>query len=683
VTLARLRMAMAKGDTATAIALAQAMVKGEPVEAVVRHMLGAALLSAGQPAAAAVELERAVADQPAVAASWANLAVALWLAGGRAADAVSAAHHTIALQPAEASAWNGAGFVLLQSGALQQARAALEQALARDDALPEAWLNLSHALRLVGEQQAALIAAERAVALRPNHAKTRRARALALAALGQTVEALAALEALVATAVSADAESWIDLGTVRQDAGQLSGAIAAFQQAVALQPNSLRGWTNLGAALRQFGDVVGACACYERALAVDGDYLPARSNLLLCLRYRDDLDEVAIWRAHQAFGQRYPCSDAHSPPAAPAVIRQRADRLRVGLLSADFRRHSVAYFLAPWLAARDAGRVEIVAYSDVTHPDSVTARLRGLCSDWRSVAGWSDAALEGQLRADALDVVIDLAGHTAGNRLHALANHPVPAQVSWLGYPGTTGLPAMDWRLTDAVTDPPGSERWHSERLYRFDRPFLCYSPPNDAPAIPIRAARPFTFGSFNNASKISDACVDLWAAVLAAVPGARMLIKSMQLGDAACAARLRDRFARRGIAADRLILRGHIAQTGGHLAQYAEVDVALDTIPYNGTTTTCEALWMGVPVLTLCGVVHAARVGAMLMQAVGLPELVTTDAPAYIARAQALAAEPDRLRAVRQGLRARMARSPLCDARGFAAAMQSALAHIALGENG
>jgi protein O-GlcNAc transferase len=285
--------------------------------------------------------------------------------------------------------------------------------------------------------------------------------------------------------------------------------------------------------------------------------------------------------------------------------------------------------------------------------------------------------VDAQIRADRIDILVDLAGHTAGNRLGVFARRPAPIQVSYIGYPNTTGLARMDYRITDARADPPSAGDGHyTERLYRLPRCFLAYQPPAESPSVaerPMLAAGPTTFGSFNALPKLSPHALAAWAAILAAVPDARLVLKSAPFADDATRARYRDIFAAHDIAVARVDLLPNIPDRGGHLALYNLVDIALDTFPFNGTTTTCEALWMGVPVIALNGDRHVARTGASLLGAVGLGDLVANSVTDYVALARELAGQPQRVAAVSRSLRERMQGSPLCDARGLARALEAA----------
>jgi len=316
-------------------------------------------------------------------------------------------------------------------------------------------------------------------------------------------------------------------------------------------------------------------------------------------------------------------------------------------------------------------------YANVQRPDSVTAYFEGMAEHWLTTSAMSDEALAERIRHDGIDVLVDLAGHTLRNRLGVFVRKPAPVQATWLGYPNTTGLSAIDYRLVDAVTDPPGAaDAMASETLLRLPGGFLCYGgltgapDPKDPPCLTTGAV---TFGSFNNPSKLSTAACDAWAALLKHVPQARLLLKGGWFVDPATRDLFLARLAERGVAADRVELVPRLHGAAAHLSAYERVDIALDPFPYNGTATTCEALWMGVPVVTLCGGRHAGRVGASLLSQIGLPELIADSVASYLDIAARLAADPARLTALRHTLRPRMTASPLCDGPAFSRKMEAA----------
>jgi predicted O-linked N-acetylglucosamine transferase (SPINDLY family) len=337
-------------------------------------------------------------------------------------------------------------------------------------------------------------------------------------------------------------------------------------------------------------------------------------------------------------------------------------------VSPNFSRHSVGYFIAPVIAAHDRRQFEVFCYYTHRLSDDATARIRASADGWRDVATASDDALEALIRADGIDVLVDLAGHCKGNRLAVFARKPAALQLTWLGYPDTTGLDAIDVRITDGIADPaPGADARHTERLWRMDGTFLAYDPPRDSPGVAARRAdAPVAFGSFNHAAKLNEPTIALWAEILARVPDARLILKSGLLDRADTRDRVLERFERNGVAVARIEVEGWRPDRGSHLALYGEVDIALDTYPYNGTTTTCEALWMGVPVVSRAGDVHMSRVGASLLRGAGLGELVAESDAQYVELAVALAGDAARRARLRASLRERLRASPLLDHAGF-----------------
>jgi len=312
----------------------------------------------------------------------------------------------------------------------------------------------------------------------------------------------------------------------------------------------------------------------------------------------------------------------------------------------------------------------------VVQPDAVTARMVPKFVAYRSTVGQSDDEVAEMIRADRIDILVDLAGHSAGNRAPVLARKPAPVQVTYLGYPDTTGIRAVDYRLTDALADPEGEEAFYAERLARLPDCFLCYRPPEDAPAVaplPFRKRDRITFGSFNSLYKVNEGVIDVWSALLESVPGSRLMLKSMALQDKDIRARFYESFRKRGFEDDRILLVSWEPGRANHLGLYGEVDIGLDTFPYHGTTTTCEAFWMGVPVVTLKGRVHATRVGCSLLHQVGLDDLVATTTDEYVKKAAELASNPERIATLRSELRSRMANGPLCNREAFTRHLEDA----------
>jgi predicted O-linked N-acetylglucosamine transferase (SPINDLY family) len=396
--------------------------------------------------------------------------------------------------------------------------------------------------------------------------------------------------------------------------------------------------------------------------------------VIACLNYDPDCTPEQALAEHRHWAER-----VASPryPAAPrhANDRDPERRLRIGYVSPDFRRHPVSSIFAPILAAHDPRQTEVTCYYNFAGEDVVTLRLKSLAQHWRPVAAIDDAALCAQIRADRIDILVDLAGHTGGSRLLAFAHKPAPVQVSWLGYFNTTGLATMDYFLSDPWSSPPGQDRLYVERLLRLPHTRFCYEPPQYMPEVgtlPCDSSGHITFGSLNNLAKLNDQVLALWSQLLLALPHSRLLVQTAALDDAPNCRHFRERWARLGIAPERLQLRG-FAPIEQSPAAYAEIDIALDPFPFCGGMTSFEALWMGVPLITLPGATVASRQSASMLANLGLRELIAADAREYVDKARELALDPQRLAALRAGLRARFAASPLMDYRGFARALESA----------
>jgi protein O-GlcNAc transferase len=439
-----------------------------------------------------------------------------------------------------------------------------------------------------------------------------------------------------------------------------------LEQALILEPENTDLLGNLAAVRQDQGRLPDAVALYQRAVDANPTSNVAHSNLLMSLNYRSDSPSELL-HAHQKWANGLPSDQSKFPRRQENVgAVQDNPRIKIGYVSGDFRSHSVAYFLEPILEHHDKKKFEIYCYASMDNPDSMTARMAALADHWRYIYAMTDAQLSSRIEEDSVDILVDLSGHTAHNRLSAFAQKMAPVQISWLGYPNTTGLKAIDFRFTDAVADPPGSEAHHSEKLLRLPCGFLCYRAPENAPPIapsPYMKNRYITFGSFNNAAKITPKVIKAWSSVMHKTPNSRLYLKARPFADSDVCADFLDQFSQRGIDQSRLELTGRTDSLVDHLTRYREIDIALDTFPYNGTTTTCEAMWMGVPIVTLCGNRHAGRVGASLLSRVGLENCVARGRDEYIKMAVALAENHDYLSRLRNELRDVMKNSPLCDA--------------------
>ncbi len=490
--------------------------------------------------------------------------------------------------------------------------------------------------------------------------------------------------AAFAEAMRLDPDDWIpckNLGLGLVLAGRLKHASDAFARINRGHPLNAEGWHLQGYAQLEMGNQREAVALLRKAVAMAPGLAEAQSHLRIALNHVED-DAMG---ARTLFSPPFPSASETVGLADGSVRAPVPDRpLRVGFVSADFRQHSCAYFLEPVFAHHDRARFSFHAYAIGNRRDQVTDRIAAQLAGMRNLTPMTDDQAAAQIEADGIDILVDLAGHTPGHRLGIFARRPAPVQVAWLGYPATTGLPQIGFRLTDALADPPGeTEHLHSEELVRLPRSFLCYGAalsgdkPEVAP-LPAPKAGRFTFGSFNRLAKVTPEMIALWAQILRRAPGSRLYLKSFGLKDPATCALVAGRFAARGIGAERLRLEGFRDCLHDHLLAYHEVDLALDTFPYHGTTTSCEALRMGVPVVTLAGRTHVSRVGVSLMTHLSLPEFVTHTPEAYADIAVAWAGRQGELAKLRQGLRARFMLSPLGDAEGFARDFEAALLELA-----
>jgi len=622
-----------RGAAADAERHARQALEAAPDDAVTRAHLGALLLARDDVAGALDAYAAAAATHPDNAILQNEYANALARAG-RFEAAVKRFECAVSLRPDIPEIHNNMGNALRGAGRLQDAASAYGKALELRADYPEALGNLGVMLLATGNHEAAIAAFDRAIALRPEDALAHTHRGTALAAQGR-----------------------------------LTDAVDAHRAALAAAPHLAAAHNNLGIVLKDQGLLVEARAAYQAALAAQPDDAAAHSNFLMCLSYDPAIEGERLLAQHRDWAARH-----ETTPIAPVpTIGNRDGPIRVGYLSPDFWSHSVAYFIEPVLAAHDPEKVHVTCYSDVTDPDETTARLRGLAVRWQDVATLDSGALCKKIRDDGIQILVDLSGHTGNNRLRLYGHRPAPVQVTWIGYPATTGLGSMDYRVTDAWADPPGeTDQFHSERLLRLPGGFLCYRPPADAPDPVERPPdRPLTFGSFNNLSKVTDDAIAVWCAILSRAPESRLLLKSRQLADEGVRRRILDVFGHHGIGAKRLLLQSRLPDRRDHLSLYNDVDVALDTFPYNGTTTTVEALWMGVPVVALAGRLHAGRVGVSLLHQIGRGDWVAETPAAYVEIALRLARE----RPARLDLRAQVAASRLTDATAFTREWETALA--------
>ncbi len=559
----------------------------------------------------------------------------------------------------------------LHEGRPEKALAVLRTALRGSPRDPELHYRVGLVEQRLGRHEAARYAFERAVELdgRRSDAAASASRA-ALVLRDHTGAESLARRALAIDPASRDAADV--LAQCRLHADDLDGATAAYESLVArcaLQPEA---WGLLAAHHLAAGRPELAADTARRGIGRVGESPELLAQWCTAVNYVSGVEPSEVASLHARFGravQARVLSSGDAPTAAP----EPGAPLRVAFLSPDLRTHSVATFLLPLIRALRERHADLdvgcVWTGTASSADARTAEIRGASAFWLDASATAVRDLSRRIRAEGVHVLIELSGLTNGHRMFSLIRRAAPVQATYLGYPNTTGLPTMDWRLVDGTTDPPGSEAFCTERLLRVDPCFLCFAPGPAERAAPVAArppARPLTFASFNSEQKLSEACLASWAALLSETPGSRLVIKA-DLRLSAQRRRLISAFESRGVDASRVELRTHTPDRSAHLAMYADVDVALDTFPYNGTTTTCEALWMGVPVVTFAGAAHAGRVSASLLSAAGLRELVADDEPGMRALARGLIADAHRLATLRSALRDRLLASPLCDAGSFA----------------
>lgn len=659
------------GDLAAAEQQYRAILAEFPGHAPTLCNLGVVVARAGRYDEAARLYSLALAATPGYPDAHFNLGN-LHRRAGQFGDAAANYRACLDANPSHASAAYNLGLTLSAVGDLAGAIDCYARVARLEPANPDAQARLGDALVRAGRLDDGIAAFRKAVELRPNDHRGLYNLGLGLSNAGKTTEAAEYIQkALKLSPGYAEAHNALGLNLEAQ--GRKDDALFHYQEAVRLKPDLSDGWSNLGTNLAEQGRTDEAIGCLRESLTLKPNVPPIHSNLLLLLNYPSNLAPDAVRDEHLAWASKFGTPVPDAPPVPPPHDPNR--RLRVGYLSADFRGHTVAGFIGTLLKHHDRSKVEAFAYSNVQRPDETTDRLRKLADHWRPVGGLPDEHVYDQVRADRIDVLIDLSGHTAGNRMLVVAARPAPVQVTLFGYPNTTGLKAVDYRVSDAWADPPGvADHLYAEEVLRLPDVAWVYAPPEKAPDVgPLPGAnrRTFTFGCLNNPAKISDACLATWAKILQSTPGTRLVVLAGQ--SQAGAKRLSDRLVKAGILRDRIEMVFRLPKEK-YFEAYRQFDVALDPFPYNGGVTTCDALWMGVPVLAVAGTSYVSRQGGMLMHAVGLGEFVA-DSPESLAKlAKEWTTRRPELAEVRAGLRDRLRASPLCDAGRYVRNLEDAL---------
>ena len=656
-----------------ALELLRRATKAAPKSAQFRISLSDACRSAGRVKEEVAALEAALQLAPQQSVILHRLCSAL-IKLGRYKAVVAAAERALELEPASALAFNNLGVALQALDRTEEAEQAYRGALEQMPEYPQALSNLGVVLQSTGRKEEAETSYRRAIELKPDYMQALGNLAALIQELGRAEEAEEMYGRVID--LSPDyAEAHNNLGNLLQDQGRLEESLVCYRRTIEIAPKHRLAYNNMALALQDQGKLGEALASLTRQVELAPDFAEAQSARLRCFNFDPKWSAAEVFAAHRDWAAVR--ADKFRPAAEThANSRDPARPLRVGYISPDFRVHSVSYFFEAVLAAHDREAFHPICYANEPQKDAMTAHLKDLAADWRETYSMNDDQVAALIRDDEIDILVDLAGHTGLNRMLTFARRPAPVQLSYLGYCCTTGLAAIDYRLTDWHTDPEGQEAFHAETLYRLDRNFLCYTAPDSAPEVappPSAESGAITFGSFNTLAKVTPDVVALWAKVLAAVPGSQFILKAKSLSDEATRLRYRALFESHGIAGERIEMFGRIKEKGDHLGAYGRVDIALDTFPYNGVTTSCEAMWMGVPVVTLEGQSHAGRLCASLLHALDLRHLAAGDESAFVEVAKGLAEDGATLAALRADLRPRMQKSDLRDGPGLARAIEAA----------
>ncbi len=591
---------------------------------------------------------------------------------GRLAEAEALYRRVLRVDPRHPDVLHLLGVLVHQAGDHDQAAGLIGRAIALDGARAEFHYNLGNAHAALGRLDEAARCFRTVVVLQPGHGSAHTNLGSILTTLGQPDEGIACFRKAVASRPDR-ADGHYNLGNALARRWRLDEAIRSLRRAIALKPDA-DACNTLGNALRDCGRVEEACVAYDDALRLRPDDFALRSNRLLAENYRPGGTPASMRRMAEAFGAlaaaRVPARLADRPPG-PA-----SGPIRVGLLSGDLRNHPVGYFLEGLLDKVDPARITFLAFPTDNAEDELTARIRPRFAAWQPIAGLDDEAAARSIQARDVQVLLDLSGHTAGNRLPVFAWRPAPVQAAWLGYFATTGLAEIDYVVTDPHVSPPGSSGEFVERTWPLPDIYYCFSVPAvavEVSPLPAHTNGAMTFGCFNTLAKTNDTVLATWARLLQAVPDSRLMLKAAPLGDEAVSAALRARLAIHGIAGERLLLEG-ASSRAEYLRAYHRVDVALDPFPFPGGTTSFEALWMGVPVLTRKGDRFLSRVGETIMRNAGLADWIAEDEDDYVARAVRVASDLDRLARLRRDLRAQVLASPLFDSGRFARHFEAAM---------
>ena len=617
-------------------------------------------------------LDEALSVEPRSAPAHSNRGIALHELK-RFDEAVASFDRAIAIRPDYADAYSNRGNALTELGRFDEAVASYDRAVALKPAYADAHSNRGNALKELRRFDAAAESCDRALALKPDHADALTNRGFALIELKRPDEALANFDKAIAINPRL-AAAWLGRGNVLNDANRVDDAFAAYNQALAIRPDYFKAYIQLAACHGKRGDIDAVISSYDKALAIRPDFADAISNRIFALDFVPTIGFAEHQAARKQWWERVGAKIAAGSRRAHRNSPDPARRIVLGYVSSDFNNHSASTAFKPVLLHHDKTRFAVTCYACSTAEDDVTRDLRRAADTWHDASQWSDERLADQIQADAVDILVDLSGHSAGNRLGVFARKPAPVQVTAWGHATGTGLATMDYLFSDPVAAPANVRHFFAEQIYdlpcliTMEPPFSGFSPA----AAPVLSTGTVTFGVFNRINKISDDAVTAWAAILRSVPGSRLLIKNHALDDVSLCLLLRARFAAHDIPADRIELRGATTRLE-HLLAYQDVDICLDPFPQNGGVSTWEALHMGVPVVAKLGNSIPSRLSGAILSSIGMGEWVADSIENYRAIALKFAAMPQALQDLRVGLPAKIAASASGNNASYTKAVEAA----------
>jgi protein O-GlcNAc transferase len=640
----------------------QHILQEQPLDGIALHQLGLIAHDMGNDGEAIELLQKAINVLP-TNSNLRNDLGGLLNVQGKLEPAIVQFRKALTLDVSNAQAHYNLGCTLQAQGKLHEAEMCYRKALNINPTSADILCNLGSSLQEQGKADEAIACYRQALDANPSDINSLNNLGVSLQTNGKLEEAKECFEKTIA--VRPDyTRAYINLGMVYYDYGNFAQALSIYEQALKIDPDYSEALFSIGVALQALCKPQEALSYYRRAAAINGDYQKNQDNLLMSLQFIPGVSLEDLYVAHVRFGKQF---EKNLKPHWPdhANNRDPDRRLKIGYVSGDFRMHAVSYFIEPVFAQYDKLKFEVFCYSNSAKRDAFTERLIAAVDHWQPCVSMSDDLLAQRIVDDGIDILVDLAGHTAHNRLLTFARKPAPIQITYLGYPGSSGLSAMNYRITDSYAEP-GNDQYYTEKLLRLPDSMWCYRPAQDMPdmtPLPALGKGYVTFGSFNNVNKLGEDCIKLWAALLRSLPTSHLLMVTVPEGE------VRDRLTRQfvtmGIAAERLTFYGKLPSHEFRLL-LQQVDITLDPFPVNGATTTCESLWLGVPVLSLIGERFLSRAGLSVLSAAQVPDFAVASAADYIKTATLLANNLPLLADIRAGLREHLKTTPLLDHQRF-----------------